>query len=148
MSSARHSQRYLDAVVANVLDGIIMIDDKGVVLGFNPAARRIFGYESSEVIGKNVSMLMPEPYQSNHDGYVSNYLRTGKARIIGLNREVIGLRKSGATFPMDLAVSEVRQDGVTTFVGTVHDISRHKDVQERLRNSEQRFELAVREVFA
>ena len=89
----------LQAVIDHVVDGIITINDRGIVDTFNPAAEKIFGYNAGEVIGQNVKMLMPEPYHSGHNGYVSHYVHTGDAKIIGIGREVVGLRKDGTTFP-------------------------------------------------
>jgi PAS domain S-box-containing protein len=123
------------SVVNHVVDGIISIDERGTVMTFNPAAERIFGYEAAEVFGQNVKMLMPQPYQSEHDGYLSNYLRTGEARIIGIGREVIGIRKSGETFPMDLAVSEFHLAGHRYFTGIVRDISERKKGEQALRDT-------------
>ena len=96
------------AVIDNVLDEIITIDDAGVVLSFNPAAEAMFGYGTDEVAGQYIKMLMPEPFHGEHDGYVARYLEAGKARIIGMGREVTGRRKDGTVFPIDLAVTEMR----------------------------------------
>ncbi len=125
------AEQRLRAVVDNVVDGIITISEEAIIESFNPAARRLFGYTAAEVIGRNVSVLMPEPYRGHHDGYVGNYRRTGVPKIIGIGREVLGLRKDGSVFPMDLAVSEFTIDGRRAFVGIVRDISEKKDAERR-----------------
>jgi len=122
----RHTQAILD----NVIDGILTIDERGVVASCNQAAERIFGYAADQVVGNNVKMLMPEPYHSQHDGYLGNYLATDVARVIGIGREVTGLRKDGGTFPMDLAVSEISHHGKRLFVGLVRDITERKRVEQ------------------
>ena len=121
---AQRTQTILD----NVIDGIITIDSLGKVSSFNLAAERIFGYTSAEVIGNNVRMLMPEPHRANHDGYLHNYMTTGIARIIGIGREVEGQRKDGSLFPMDLAISEISDQGRRMFIGLVRDITERKRV--------------------
>src|SRR4029077_5621238 len=119
-----------DAILNTTVDGIVTIDEHGVVESFNPAAERLFGYRADEVVGRNVSMLMPDPDRSAHDQYMRNYLTTSRAKIIGIGREVVGLRKDGTTFPMHLAVSEVRLtaavDGRRLFTGIVHDLTARK----------------------
>ncbi len=129
------------SVVNHVVDGIISIDEAGIVQSFNPAAERIFGYARSEVVGRNVSMLMPAPYREEHDGYLANYRNTGKAKIIGIGREVQGRRKDGSTFPMDLGVSEYRLDARRHFTGIVRDITERKNAEQALRESELRFRM-------
>ena len=123
-SEARHR-----AIVATAVDGIITIDEKGTVQSINPAAERIFGYPAAEVVGHNVNMLQPEPYHSQHDKYIRNYLSTGNAKIIGIGREVVGLRKDGTTFPMDLAVSEMRLGEKHLFTGIIRDITDRKQAE-------------------
>jgi PAS domain S-box-containing protein len=120
------------AIVNTALDGVITIDDEGTIEDFNPAAARTFGYSPEEVVGHNVKMLMPEQFRAEHDTYLKNYLDTGHAKVIGLRRELTGLRKNGSTFPMELAVGEIAVAGRRMFVGVVHDISRRKRLMAEL----------------
>ncbi|WP_412061950.1 PAS domain S-box protein [Rubrivirga sp. IMCC45206] len=121
------SQARALAVLETTVDGVLTIDERGTIESYNPGAARIFEYAADEVIGQNVTVLMPEPYHSEHDGYLEAYRTTGVRRIIGIGREVVGRRKSGATFPMDLAVSEVSlPGGRRLFTGFVRDISERR----------------------
>jgi PAS domain S-box-containing protein len=115
------------AVVDNVVEGIIVINGDGLVQYFNPAAERMFGVSSAEILGKNVSTLMPSPHREKHDQYIASYVRAGEARIIGIGREVEGRRGDDQTFPMDLSVAKTLIDGKTYFVGVVRDISERKE---------------------
>lgn len=125
------------AVLETTVDGIITIDEYGIVESFNPAAERIFGYRADEVIGNNIEMLMPQPYRDEHDEYLRSYRETGRRKIIGIGREVVGRRKDGSTFPLDLAVSELHVSDRRLFTGVVRDITdRRKLEQEILRISE------------
>ena len=118
------------AVFETTVDGVITIDTRGRIETFNAGAERIFEYTAEQVVGRNVHVLMPEPYHSEHDGYIENYRTTGVRRIIGIGREVVGRRKSGATFPMDLAVSEVLlPSGGRIFTGLVRDISERRQLE-------------------
>jgi two-component system, LuxR family, sensor kinase FixL len=117
----------LRALLDHAVDGLITIDEYGNMESFNPACKRIFGYESEDVIGKNVKMLMPEPYRAAHDGYLSHYSATGEARIIGTaGREVMGKRKDGSIFPMDLSVSVFELGGGKHYSGIIRDITARK----------------------
>lgn len=120
------SQGLNKAVTDNAVDGIISIDTHGTVMSFNPAAEKIFGYDADEVVGKNVNMLMPQPHRDNHDSYLKNYMETGVKKIIGIGRESEGLRKNGATFPLDLAINEIELSEQKHFIGTVRDITERK----------------------
>jgi len=125
----------LERMLDTAVDGMVVIDRQGVMQAFNPASARIFGYTAEEVVGRNVSMLMPEPYRSGHNGYLDNYHRTADAKIIGIGREVVGRRKNGDEFPMDLAVSAFDSENGWAYIGTIRDISERKalekDLQER-----------------
>jgi PAS domain S-box-containing protein len=122
----------LDAILDTAVDAIITIDQQGMVESYNRSAQRIFGYEAKEVIGQNVRMLMPEPFQSEHDGYLSNYLRTGEKKIIGIGREVEGKRKDQSLIPMELAVSSFHLNGEPKFAGIMRDITERKEAEEAL----------------
>ena len=143
-SEAQEVTERLRAILDAAVDGIITIDEEGTIETVNAAAVRIFGYEPEETIGRNVRMLMPEPYHSEHDGYLRRYLETGERRIIGIGREVEGLRKDGTKFPIELAVSEVFAGGRRIFTGIVRDITDRKRIEEELRASEERFSTAFR----
>ncbi|MCK1737686.1 PAS domain S-box protein [Bradyrhizobium sp. 138] len=128
----RESAARLRAVVDTAVDGVILIDSDGFILKFNPACERLFKYEAVEVLGENVKILMPEPYRSEHDGYIRNFVTTGERKIIGIGREVLGRRKDGTTFPMDLSVGEAKQEGSSIFVGMIHDLSDRKRTEAQL----------------
>lgn len=123
----------LKAIVENAIDGIITIDERGLIETINPSACRLFQYEQEEVIGQNVNMLMPEPYHTQHDGYIARYQQTGDPHIIGIGREVCGLKKDGSIFPFRLGVSEVQFLGRKVYAGFIHDLSREKEAEEKLR---------------
>ena len=141
-AAAEQAQRdalaQLQSVIDAAVDGILAIDERGMIEWLNPAARAIFGYTVEELIGKNINVLMPEPYHSEHDGYLRNYRDTGVRKIIGIGREVLGRRKDGTTFPLDLAVSEVMLADRRMFTGIVRDITDRKRGEQALRDSEAR----------
>jgi len=120
---------YFIGVLENIAEGIIVIDTAGIMLGCNSKTQTIFGYRRNELIGNNVNMLMPEPHRSRHDQYLHRYLDTGEARIIGHGRNLTGRRADGRLFPMDLAVSEIKCDGVHHFIGIIRDISELKALE-------------------
>ncbi|KAA0679005.1 PAS domain S-box protein [Roseomonas genomospecies 6] len=130
-TAAQAEARYR-AIVDTAVDAILVIDRAGVLHSFNRAAERIFGYAVEEVMGRNVSMLMPEPDRGAHDGYLKRYHRTGERRIIGIGREVSGRRKDGSVFPLELSVAEWKADGETRFTGIVRDITARKTAEEAL----------------
>ena len=125
----------LAAVFNTAVDGIIVINDKGCIEAMNHGAERLFGYAESEALGRNVRILMPSPYQEEHDTYLSRYLATGRAKIIGRGREVTGLRKDGTTFPLHLSVGEMSSGGARKFTGILHDLSARVRMEEQLRES-------------
>jgi two-component system sensor kinase FixL len=136
-TGARLAARAMDArwraLVDSAVDGIVVIDDGGRIQTFNLAAQRMFGYSEEEVLGRNVAMLMPSPYHEQHDEYISRYLATGERKIIGIGRDVTGLRQGGAVFPVHLSVGEIQDGTERRFVGILHDLSTRLALEERLR---------------
>ncbi len=126
------SDARLQAILATAVEGIVTINERGVIEAFNLAAEKMFGYAAAEVIGQNVKLLMPEPHHTEHDGYLANYRGTGHARIIGIGREVAGRRKNGVVFPMDLSVSEVRLADRRIFTGFIRDITERKQLEKEI----------------
>jgi two-component system sensor kinase FixL len=122
----------LRAILETSPDALITIDEDGLIQSFNPAAERMFGYGAAEVIGQNVSCLMPSPYREEHASYVERFLRTGERRIIGIGREVLGQRRDGAIFPLELAVGEVNAAGRRFFAGFVKDVSARQQSEQHL----------------
>src|SRR5918995_5757018 len=123
------------AVIDAAVDGIIVIDSRGRIEVFNHAAERMFGYPESEVSGRNVSVLMPEPDRSRHDGYIDHHLKTGERRIIGIGRSVTAMRRDGSHFPAHLSVGEMEIDGEKHFTGIIHDLSSRTELEEKLREA-------------
>jgi diguanylate cyclase (GGDEF)-like protein/PAS domain S-box-containing protein len=129
---ARLNEARLSALVDTAVDSIVMIDQRGLIQSFNRSAERIFGWRQEEVLGRNISMLMPEPYSSQHDAYLARYMRTAEPHIIGIGREVLGLHKDGSTMPMRLAVGRIDVPGGPLFVGFLMDLRQLKKAQEQL----------------
>jgi len=127
------TEELLRSIVESAVDGIIVIDARGVVEAFNRAAEKLFGYARREVLGQNVSMLMPSPYREDHDQYIARYTSTGEARIIGKGREVSGQRKDGTIFPLHLSVGEMSIQGQRKFIGILHDLTARVEMEARLR---------------
>ena len=131
-SALSDSAERLRAILETAVEGIITIDERGLIESFNRAAERIFGYPAKEVIGRNVSLLMPSPHREQHDAHLGNYLRTGHAKIIGIGREIVARRKNGTVFPMDLSVSEVRLADRRLFTGFIRDITGRKRLEKEI----------------
>lgn len=132
-----HDQReWLQALVNSGLDGLIAINTEGKITLFNPAAEKMFGYQADETLGHNVNMLMPEPHHTAHDQYLAKYLKTGIKHVIGIGREVMGRHKDGSTFFMDLSVTEFNSTKERGFIGIVRNITERKQLDEKLRSSE------------
>ncbi len=132
MSKVEAREAQLQSILDTVPDTMVTIDQGGIIQSFSSAAQRLFGYRTDEAVGRNVSMLMPPPYREQHDGYLSRYIATGEARIIGTGRVVVGLRKNGSTFPMELSVGETKMSGRRLFVGFVRDLTERQESERRL----------------
>ncbi len=125
-------EAHLQSILDTVPEAMIVIDERGIITSFSSAAERLFGYSAQEAIGQNVKMLMPAPYHDNHDGYIERYLKTGERRIIGTGRVVVGQRKDGSTFPLELAVGEMRSATARFFTGFIRDITERQEAEARL----------------
>src|SRR3954453_10360286 len=123
---------HLTSILDTVPDAMIVIDERGIIHSFSSAAERLFGFAPADVLGTNVKRLMPSPYRENHDGYLERYLRTGERRIIGIGRLVVGERKDGSTFPMELAVGEMRSSNQRFFTGFIRDLTERQQTEARL----------------
>jgi two-component system, LuxR family, sensor kinase FixL len=125
-------EAHLKSILDTVPDAMVVINAKGIMQSFSSAAQRLFGYATDEVIGRNVKMLMPSPYRENHDGYLERYARTGERRIIGIGRVVVGARKDGSTFPMELSIGEMSSGGQRYYTGFVRDLTERQKTEARL----------------
>ncbi len=141
--SLEAAQARAEAIVETAVDGIVTIDGGGIIQTVNGAMLETFGYQPEELIGNNVSMLMPQPYRDEHDGYMQTYLETGVKRIIGIGRVVSGLRKDGSEFPMELKVGEFRVQGARRFAGFIHDITARRQMEETLRQREETLRITL-----
>jgi two-component system cell cycle sensor histidine kinase/response regulator CckA len=134
--SSQSDARWLQAVLNAALDGIVLIEPAGTIRLANPSVQRMFGYSLEELLGQNVKILMPAPWREEHDGYLGHYMATAEARIIGIGRQVEGRRRDGSTFPLDLAVSEVRYGDELFFLGTLRDITARLQLEAEVRQSQ------------
>lgn len=130
----REREARLSSILETVPDAIVIIDDRGIIESFSPAAERLFGYAFEDVFGKNVKLLMPEPYRGEHDAYMAHYNATGEKRIIGKGRVVVGCRRDGTTFPMELAVGEIIVGQRRLFTGFIRDITERQSTERRLQD--------------
>ena len=135
----------LNAIINTATDGIIIITQRGIIESANPAAAKLFGYTTAEMIGQNVSMLAATPHQENHDEYIRRYLATGIKKIIGIGREVNGQKKDGTLFPLRLSISEVKLENRIIFTGILHDLTKEKKQEEKIRQLNQALEERVEE---
>jgi len=140
----QNSESRMRSIIENAADGIVVINTQALIQSFSPAAEKIFGHKEADVLGKNVKMLMPEPMQSEHDGYIMNYHRTGNSTFIGSNREVTGLRKDGTKFPMDIALGKSVTDQRVLYTGIIRDITERKQMEVELMFSKEKAESATK----
>jgi len=130
--AAEAREAHLKSILETVPEAMIVIDERGLIQSFSLTAERLFGYPAAEVVGQNIKIMMPGPYREEHDGYIARYIRTNEARIIGIGRVVVGQRKDGSTFPMELAVGEMRSNNQRFFTGFIRDLTERQNAEARL----------------
>ncbi len=140
-----NSSHFLKVIIENAIDGIIVIDETGTIILANPSTYKLFAYEKDELIGKKINILMPGRFASNHDDYLNHYKNTGERKIIGIGREVVGMKKDGTFFPFNLSISELIINNVRYFAGTVHDISAQKEAQAKVEELNSILEARIKE---
>ena len=142
----QRNETRMRAILDTAVDGILTIDARGIIRAGNPAVERLFGWTREELVGRNISMLMPEPHRTQHDGYLARYQQTGEARIIGIGREVEGVRKDGSLLPIRLAIGKADLPEETLYVGFITDLSKQRSMERALRASEQQYRLLIRNI--
>ncbi len=130
--TAASREAHLNSILDSIPEAMVVIDERGIMQSFSAAAERLFGYAAADVVGENVNLLMPSPYRENHDAYLERYLRTGERRIVGIGRVVVGERRNGSTFPMELAVGEMRVGSTRYFTGFIRDLTARQQTEARL----------------
>ena len=135
---SERTEAHYRAIVATAVDGMVVIDEQGIIQSFNPAAERLFGYGADEVIGRNVTVLMPERDRTVHDGYIWNYRRGSDRNVIGRGRELQGCRKDGSTFPLELSVAEWRDGRQRFFTGFMSDVSARREALRQIPDFDRR----------
>lgn len=143
LNQVRNNESRLRAILDTAVDGIITINDQGIVQSLNHAAETMFGWRAADIVGRNVRLLMPDPFSNDHDQYLQNYLRSSDARIIGIGREVVALRKDGSQFPIRLGIGETAINDKPLFVGFVTDITERKHLEDTLKSAKEQAEKAV-----
>ena len=131
IAAAQEREKRLRSITRTAPDAIVIIDETGIIDMVNPAAERLFGYSSAELVGRNVKVLMPSPHREAHDSHLARYRETGEKRVIGIGRVVVGRRKDGTTFPARLAIGEIELDQGRLFTGFLHDITERENIQRR-----------------
>jgi PAS domain S-box-containing protein len=139
-----NSSNHLESVFQNATDGIILINSRGVIVDVNPAALNLFGYAKEDILNGKINKLMPQPHQGEHDKYIKNYFKTNIPKIIGIGRQVDGMKKDGTLFPFRLAVSEFVSNGEHYFTGVIHDLTREKQIEQNLKNYAEELEERVK----
>ena len=143
LATLQASETRLSTILNTAIDGIITINTKGNILSFNTVAEQLFGWTADEVIGRNINILMPNPHHSNHDEYLNNYLKSGQAKIIGVGREVEGLRKDGSLFPIRLAIGKVVLSNETLFVGFITDLTPRREMEIAVREKDEQLQSMI-----